>query len=99
MTATDTARPADLMRQAAREESTETLRQLGGIAALHGFTFRAATTWSVCYCKNGLHDGDRIVQRYEARDMADALRWLRPPGHVIAEDTVTMTGPACEVTA
>lgn len=94
----DTARPADLMRQAAREESTETLRQLGGIAALHGFTFHAATVWFVCWCANGLHDGNRVIQRGPARDEADARRW-QGPGHVIAEDTVTMTGPACEVTA
>lgn len=97
---TDTARPADLMRQAAREESTETLRQLGGVAALHGWRMDEQTRWWSCTCADGTHAASRWADRSTAWDEADAHRIAdMERGHVIAAVTVTLTEPVRRVTA
>ena len=101
MTATDAARPADLMRQAAREESTETLRQLGGVASLHGWRQQPTFTYSICWCESGQHDGNPIMQREPALDEADAKRLARMyiDAHPIAVPQFLAIGSPIEVTA
>lgn len=96
-----TARPADLMRQAAREESIETLRQLGGIAALHGWRQQPTFTYSICWCTNGQHDGNPIIQREPACDENDVKRLalMYPNAHPIAVPQFLAIGSPIEVTA